>query len=81
MTRRVAVEGQDGLLTVQRHIELARQAAEALQSAVDSLEAGMPLDTAAIDLREALERFGEITGENATETVIDRVFSTFCVGK
>ena len=81
LTRRVAVEGQDGLLTVQRHIELARQAAEALQSAVDSLEAGMPLDTAAIDLREALERFGEITGENATETVIDRVFSTFCVGK
>lgn len=81
LTRRVAVEGQDGLLTVQRHIELARQAAEALQSAVDGLEAGMPLDTAAIDLREALERFGEITGENATETVIDRVFSTFCVGK
>jgi len=39
------------------------------------------MDTVAIDLREALELLGQITGENATEAVIDRVFSDFCVGK
>ena len=81
LTRRVAVDGADGLLTVQRHIELVRRASDALRSAVDALEAGLPLDTAAIDLRQALECLGEITGENATEAVVDRVFSTFCVGK
>ena len=48
---------------------------------VPRIEAGMPLDTAAIDIREALEHLADITGENATEAVIDRVFASFCVGK
>ena len=82
LERRVAVTGEaDGLLTARRHLDLARDAERALSAAVSSIEAGMPLDTAAIDIREALERLMEITGENATEAVIDRVFASFCVGK
>ncbi|MGX8706150.1 MAG: tRNA uridine-5-carboxymethylaminomethyl(34) synthesis GTPase MnmE, partial [bacterium] len=81
LTRRVAVEQVDGTLTAQRHIALALDAAKSLRSAIDAIEAGFPLDTAAIDLREALSSLGEITGENATEAVIDRVFAAFCVGK
>ena len=81
LTRRVAVEQVDGALTAQRHISLALDAAKSLRSAVDAIEAQFPLDTAAIDLREALSSLGEITGENATEAVIDRVFAEFCVGK
>ncbi|MDO4866260.1 MAG: tRNA uridine-5-carboxymethylaminomethyl(34) synthesis GTPase MnmE [Clostridia bacterium] len=82
LARRVAVsEETDGQLTAQRHIELARSAAENLEGAVQGIEAGYPLDAAAVDIRQALEALSEITGENATEAVIDRVFSTFCVGK
>ena len=82
LTRRVTLDGeQEGQLMAQRHIELARAAGDSLSRAVDAIRGGMPLDTAAIDIREALELLAEITGENATEAVIDRVFADFCVGK
>ena len=82
IARRVAVSGEDdGRLVARRHIELASAAADSLRSAVEAVESGLPLDTAAIDIRAALASLMEITGENATEAVIDRVFSTFCVGK
>ena len=82
ISRRIAITDEsDGQLVTQRHLELARNAASNLQSAISALQSGMPLDTVAIDLREALVQLGEITGQNATEEVIDRVFSTFCVGK
>ena len=80
--RRIAVgEENNGQLTAQRHIELAHRAANSLERAVDAIEAGMPLDTAAIDIRDSLSTLSEITGENASEAVIDRVFERFCVGK
>jgi tRNA modification GTPase len=82
LTRRVTLDGeQEGQLMAQRHIELARAAGDSLSRAVDAIRGGMPLDTAAIDIREALSTLSEITGENATEAVIDRVFEQFCVGK
>ena len=82
IARRIAVtEERDGQLVAARHLELAGAAAERLESAIGAIGAGLPLDTAAIDLREALELLGQITGENATEAVIDRVFADFCVGK
>ena len=74
-------EENSGQLTAQRHIELANHAADSLERAVDAIGAGMPLDTVAIDIREALAALSEITGENASEAVIDRVFERFCVGK
>ena len=80
--RRIAVgEENSGQLTAQRHIELAHSAADSLAQAVSAIEMGMPLDTAAIDIREAMSKLSQITGENATEAVIDRVFESFCVGK
>ena len=68
-------------MTALRHIGLAHRAADHLRRAISSIEGGMPLDTAAIDIRAALSELSEITGENATEEVIDRVFRDFCVGK
>jgi len=82
LARRVSVgEENNGQLTAQRHIELAHSALYSLEEAIDAIENGMPLDTAAIDIRQALSTLSEITGENASEAVIDRVFERFCVGK
>ena len=82
IARRISAgEETDGRLTARRHIELAQRAAACLDVAVSAIEAGLPLDTAAIDIREALEALTQITGENATEAVIDRIFEKFCVGK
>ena len=80
--RRISIgEESSGQLTAQRHIELAHGAADRLEQAVNAIDMGMPLDTVAIDIREALSLLSEITGENASEAVIDRVFEQFCVGK
>ena len=82
LTRRLSANDADGgRMTVSRHIEAARAAAACLERAIEAATCGLPLDTAAIDLREALNLLAEITGENATEAVIDRVFESFCVGK
>ena len=82
LSRRVAVsEENGGQMTARRHIELAQRAAKHLEDAVNAIGAGMHLDTASIDIMAALSALSEITGENASEAVIDRVFERFCVGK
>lgn len=82
MERRVAVHsGIEDKMTEERHLRLAKRALSALRNALLALDSGMELDMIEIDLKEALEHLSQITGENATEEVIDRVFSSFCVGK
>lgn len=81
MTERVRAVGNEGAMTQQRHIALAKDAIAAIDGAISAIDAGLPLDVCAIDLKSALESLCEITGENASEAVIDRVFSNFCVGK
>ena len=47
----------------------------------ESLANAMSYEFIAFDLREALESLGEIVGITTTEDVLDRIFSTFCIGK
>ena len=68
-------------LTSERHMRLARAAAQHLQTAANALENGHPLDLAAIDLHAALDCLGEVTGDRVDEKLLDSVFSRFCVGK
>ena len=41
----------------------------------------VPLDIISMDIQEAIEALGEITGEVTTDDILDRIFGTFCVGK
>jgi tRNA modification GTPase len=56
----------------------AVQALEKVQAAIGDR---LPLDFWTIDLRAAIHAIGEITGEEVTESLLDRIFSQFCIGK
>ncbi|KGF72884.1 tRNA modification GTPase TrmE [Neosynechococcus sphagnicola sy1] len=53
----------------------------ALQQVQETLAAQLPLDFWSIDLRTAIQELGTITGEAVTESVLDQIFSRFCIGK
>ena len=79
---KIGVDGNnEDLMTLPRHIECAQRAIEAIERALSWIRNGMPLDFAANDLTEALNALGDITGDSMNESVIDRVFQDFCVGK
>jgi len=64
----------------ERHYGALLRAAEALNSATANIEI-LTLDIIAVDLKDAWDALGEITGETANEEIISTVFSKFCVGK
>jgi tRNA modification GTPase len=80
------MEGSTGInsqviLTNIRHKDLADKALLSLREACASYEAAMPLDCITIDIKNAAEFLGEITGESVSEDVIHEIFSRFCIGK
>ncbi len=76
-----AQTAEEEMLTQERHISLAMSAADSLERAAEAMESGQPLDMASVDLWDAIRSLGEITGEDATESLISEVFANFCVGK
>lgn len=64
-----------------REKDLLRRGQQLLQQAWDTVSVSGTLDLVAIEIQEALEVFGELTGETASEAVIERIFAKFCVGK
>ena len=52
-----------------------------LEKVIDSIEAGMPEDFYSIDLMDAYEALGRITGETMGEDLVNEIFSKFCMGK
>ncbi|RMF21595.1 MAG: tRNA uridine-5-carboxymethylaminomethyl(34) synthesis GTPase MnmE [Cyanobacteria bacterium J083] len=65
----------------QRQAAALTRAQVALEQVNQTIQDGLPLDFWTIDLRTAIQALGEITGEEVTESVLDRIFSRFCIGK
>jgi tRNA modification GTPase len=69
------------LVTSTRHQEALRRSAEHVNAALNSLALELPLDFVSIDLRAAYDSLGEVTGETASDDLLDKIFSEFCIGK
>lgn len=65
----------------QRQAAVLTRAKIALEQVQETINNQLPLDFWTIDLRTAIQALGEITGEEVTESVLDRIFSRFCIGK
>lgn len=64
-----------------RHIALLKDAKSSINDAIHSAEEGIPIDIVQIDLIKTWELLGEVIGEEASESLIDQLFSQFCLGK
>jgi tRNA modification GTPase len=64
-----------------RHIALLNQAHDSISDVINSVEMGTPIDIAQIDLTRTWELLGEIIGDSVHESLIDQLFSQFCLGK
>ena len=69
------------LVTNQRHIQALTDARTSLWRVSEGLNAGLPTDLAAQDIREAIYHLGSIVGEISSDEVLGNIFRNFCIGK
>ncbi len=67
-------------LIEERHFKALERAEDSLRRAIVACDC-QPLDLIGIDVKEGWDALGEITGDTATEAILEEIFSKFCVGK
>ena len=75
------VSGSNLIVLNARHESALREAAEALERTIGAIQTGVSEEFWLVDLKEAYDQLGAITGENVGENLIDEIFSQFCMGK
>ena len=82
MFRNNEVDLNDGvIITNVRHKNQIHKAIESITGTTSRREQSLPIDLIAIDIKNILEELGEITGDNVSEDIIQKIFSKFCLGK
>jgi len=76
-----ASDGADPVASNPRHRDLLLRARNHLDDLEAALSRGVPLDLISIDLSEAVAALGQITGEEASEQLLETIFGRFCIGK
>ena len=69
------------IITNIRHKNQIRKAINCIDNSIDSISNNMPIDIISINIREILNCLNDITGENVTDDIINKIFSKFCLGK
>ena len=76
-----AFEQETGFITSLRHEQLLRESAGYLEKAGAAVEAAIPHEMLLLDLYAALQPIDAITGATTADDILNRIFSTFCIGK
>ena len=76
-----AFEQETGFITSLRHEQLLRESMEYLEKAGAAVEAAIPHEMLLLDLYAALRPIDAITGATTADDILNRIFSTFCIGK
>ena len=75
------LEAQGGFVTSLRQENLLREALAMLEKARDAASANLPHELLLLDLYCALQPLDAITGATTADDILNRIFSTFCIGK
>jgi len=76
-----ALRYNDTIVTNTRHYDSLLKALEEIQKVQFGLRSGLPADLIAIDIRQGLYYFGEITGQVTNDELLGNIFANFCIGK
>ena len=75
------LDGAEPILGTERQRDCVRRAEAALAEALEAIAMGLSQDAVGVSIDGALSALLELTGERATEAVVDGIFARFCVGK
>ena len=73
--------GNETIITNIRHKNQIHKAIQSIENAINTVKQELPIDIIAVEIKEALENLGCITGDNVSEDIINEIFSKFCLGK
>jgi tRNA modification GTPase len=76
-----ALRNNETIVSNTRHYDALLKALEEIQKVQNGLDDGISGDLLAIDIRQALYHFGEITGEITSDDLLGNIFANFCIGK
>jgi tRNA modification GTPase len=76
-----ALRNSETIVTNTRHYDALLKALEEINNVQEGIDAGLSGDLMAIDIRQALYHFGEITGEITNDDLLGNIFANFCIGK
>lgn len=76
-----ALRNNETIVTNTRHYDSLLKALEEIQKVRFGLDSGLSSDLMAIDIKQALYYFGEITGEVTNDELLGNIFANFCIGK
>ncbi|EAR01130.1 tRNA uridine-5-carboxymethylaminomethyl(34) synthesis GTPase MnmE [Maribacter sp. HTCC2170] len=76
-----ALRNNETIVTNTRHYDALLKALEEIQKVQHGMDNHLSGDLLAIDIRQALHHFGEITGEITSDDLLGNIFANFCIGK
>jgi len=76
-----ALTSGDTIVTNARHYDSLTKALEEIKKVQQGLQTNLSGDLLAIDIRQALYYFGEITGQVTNDELLGNIFANFCIGK
>jgi len=76
-----ALRNNETIVTNSRHYDSLLKALEEIDKVKEGMINGIPSDLLAIDIRQAIHHFGEITGQITSDDLLGNIFANFCIGK